>query len=47
VAVTRAGEARLAGPGLVGQEGDVLHLLVHDDARPELDHLLAEGGAHQ
>jgi trk system potassium uptake protein TrkA len=47
VAVTRAGEARLAAPGLVGQEGDVLHLLVHDDARSELDHLLAEGGAHQ
>ena len=47
VAVTRAGEARLTGPGLVGQEGDVLHLLVHDDARKELDDVLAEGGAHQ
>jgi trk system potassium uptake protein TrkA len=47
VAVTRAGEARLTGPGLVGQEGDVLHLLLHDDAMSELDHVLGEGGAHQ
>jgi trk system potassium uptake protein len=47
VAVTRAGEVRLAGTGLVGQEGDVLHLLVHDDARTELDRVLAEEGAHQ
>ena len=27
-AVTRAGEARMAGPDLVGQEGDILHVLV-------------------
>ncbi|MDP9070049.1 MAG: TrkA family potassium uptake protein [Actinomycetota bacterium] len=28
VAVTRSGSARLAGPDLVGQEGDILHLMV-------------------
>ncbi len=27
-AVTRAGEGRLAGPDLVGQEGDILHVMV-------------------
>jgi trk system potassium uptake protein TrkA len=47
VAVTRAGEAKLAVAGMVGQEGDLLHLLVHDDATTELDNVLAEGGAHQ
>ena len=47
VAVSRAGEARLTGPGLVGQEGDVLHLFVHDDGVAELDDVLAEGGGHQ
>jgi trk system potassium uptake protein TrkA len=47
VALTRAGEAKLASPGLVGQEGDLLHVLVQQDATSELDQLLAEGGAHQ
>lgn len=46
VAVTRAGEAKLAGPGLVGQEGDLLHVLVHEDATNELEQLLAQGGAN-
>ena len=32
VALTRAGEARLATPTLVGQEGDILHLAVRTDA---------------
>ncbi|HEX4979766.1 MAG TPA: TrkA family potassium uptake protein [Acidimicrobiales bacterium] len=47
VAVSRAGTARLATPALIGQEGDVLHLMVHNDAEAELDELLAgvpEGG---
>lgn len=44
--VTRAGEARLAAPGLVGQEGDLLHLFVHTDATEALEAALAEGGAH-
>jgi len=40
VAVSRAGVARLATPGLIGQEGDVLHLMVHAHAEAELDALL-------
>jgi trk system potassium uptake protein TrkA len=41
VAITRAGQARLAGPDLVGQEGDVLHLTVVKDALDELEARLA------
>ena len=37
VAVTRGGNVHLATPDLVGQEGDVLHLLVQRDAVDELD----------
>ena len=44
--VTRGGEARLATPGLVGQEGDLLHLFVSNDATEELDAALVRGGAH-
>src|SRR5438105_7685325 len=32
VAITRGGTSRMADPTLVGQEGDVLHLVVHRDA---------------
>jgi len=46
VAVTRAGEARLFVPGLVGQEGDILHVMVRKDAADELEHSLAQGDAH-
>lgn len=46
VALTRAGEARLAVPGLLGQEGDILHLMVHADATETLEDVLAQGGAH-
>ena len=42
-AVTRAGEARLAGPDLVGQEGDVLHLMVAKEHLEELESRLAGG----
>lgn len=31
VMVTRGGQCRLAGPGLVGQEGDTVHFAVHTD----------------
>ncbi len=41
IAVTRAGEPRLDARELVGQEGDVLHLAVLDDALRELDDSLA------
>lgn len=37
VALSRRGEGRLAIPGLVGQEGDILHLLVRRDAIDELE----------
>jgi trk system potassium uptake protein TrkA len=37
VAVTRGGVVHLATPDLVGQEGDVLHVLVQRDAVDDLD----------
>ena len=43
VAVSRGGQARLYGPELVGQEGDVLHLIVRHDAQEELDSLMSAG----
>jgi len=42
-ALTRSGLARLVGPELVGQEGDILHLIVRNDARLELEARLAGG----
>ena len=42
-AVTRAGEARLAGPDLVGQDGDILHVMVRKEDQDELDRRLASG----
>jgi hypothetical protein len=46
--VTCAGVPRLDARDLVGQEGDVLHLAVLDDARNELDQALrgAASGAN-
>jgi trk system potassium uptake protein TrkA len=43
VAVIRAGEPRLDARELVGQEGDVLHLAVLDDALRELDEAMQPG----
>ena len=43
VALTRGGTARLCGPELVGQEGDILHLIVHRDAHEELEARMAAG----
>jgi trk system potassium uptake protein TrkA len=37
VAFSRAGEARLCGPDLLGQEGDILHLAVRSDAVDDLE----------
>ena len=45
VAVTRAGVPRLDARDLIGQEGDVLHVAVMTEARPELDAILVEGDA--
>ena len=44
VAVTRAGVPRLDARDLVGQEGDVLHLAVLDDAKRDLDLALSPYG---
>ena len=40
VAVARAGSARLPGPELVGQEGDILHVVVRRDAHDDLERRL-------
>ncbi len=45
VALTRAGVPRLDARELVGQEGDVLHVAVMSEARPELEQRLGAGGA--
>lgn len=47
-AVSRAGEARMAGPDLVGQEGDILHVMVAKEDMDSLDARLAAGpdGGH-
>jgi trk system potassium uptake protein TrkA len=42
-AVTRASEARLAGPDLIGQEGDILHVIVGKEHLEALDARLKEG----
>lgn len=50
VAVTRLGEARVAAPDLIGQEGDVLHFVVDGNALDQLQERLlgeTEGGAHR
>ena len=43
VALSRGGNARLSGPELVGQEGDVLHLIVRHDSQDELDARMSAG----
>lgn len=43
VSLTRNGQARLVGPELVGQEGDILHLVVHREALDEMEARLAGG----
>jgi trk system potassium uptake protein TrkA len=49
VAISRGGTGRLATDDVIGQEGDVLHLMVQRDAITELNALLdhgPEGGHH-
>jgi len=49
VALTRGGEARLPQADVVGQEGDILHLLVRKEATELLEERLSgghEGAAH-
>jgi trk system potassium uptake protein TrkA len=43
VALSRGGQARLGGPEVVGQEGDVLHLIVHHDAKEQLEARMTAG----
>ena len=45
VLVTRAGQAKMAGPELVGQVGDVLLMAVRTGAADELEHRLKPDGA--
>lgn len=46
VAVSRGGAARVATTKMVGQEGDLLHIVVRKDALDALDVRLASGGGH-
>ena len=41
VMVTRGGQAKLVGPGVVGQEGDIVHFAVRTDALGEIAAKLA------
>jgi trk system potassium uptake protein len=41
--VTRAGQARLAGSQMVGQEGDIVHFAVRSDALADLNALMNKG----
>src|SRR4051794_35253251 len=45
VALTRGGQSRLVGNDAVGQEGDILHLVVAKDAMDDLEARLS-GGEH-
>ncbi len=44
VMITRAGQGELVGPSTVGQEGDILHLVVRTDAMETLNARLAHSG---
>lgn len=44
-AVSRAGAAQVGAGSLIGQEGDILHLIVSSDATAELEARLAHGPA--
>jgi trk system potassium uptake protein TrkA len=43
VALTRGGLARLGGPELVGQEGDILHVMVYKEAQAEMEARMTAG----
>src|SRR5438270_2338666 len=44
VLVTRGGQAKLVGPGIVGQEGDIVHFAVRSDALEDIRVKLASAG---
>ena len=41
VMVTRGGQARIAGPGVIGQEGDIVHFAVRTEALADINAKLA------
>jgi trk system potassium uptake protein TrkA len=43
ISVTRGGRARMADDKLIGQQDDIIHVLVRDDARDVLESRLASG----
>ncbi|HJV09332.1 MAG TPA: TrkA family potassium uptake protein [Acidimicrobiales bacterium] len=43
VALTRGGQARLGGPELVGQEGDILHVMVRNEAQADMESRMTAG----
>lgn len=43
VMVTRGGQARIIGPGLIGQEGDSVHFMVRTEAMDELAEQMRAG----
>ena len=43
--VTRGGQSRLVGPGVVGQEGDIVHFAVHTEALSDINAKLASVSA--
>lgn len=45
-AVSRAGAAQVGAGSLIGQEGDILHLVVASEAAADLEAKLAHGPAH-
>jgi trk system potassium uptake protein TrkA len=49
VAVTRLGSARVVEPGIIGQEGDVLHFVIDGDGVDALNERLLgdDGGGHR
>ena len=45
MSVTRAGQVQLLRPGLVGQEGDILHLAVRSDGLDDVDRVMKSSTA--
>ncbi len=45
-AVTRLGSAQVVRPDLVGQDGDIVHVMADLAALPQLEHKLAHGPEH-
>jgi len=43
VMVTRGGEARIVGPGMIGQEGDSVHFVTRTDAMDDLSRRMRAG----